>query len=576
MADIEVVTVALNSTVGNQDITITGFGTPDAVKVVMVNASADDAITSDLAISTGFYDGTTECYAGIQSLDNQSLSTTDRQCSDNALAYNYKHKITAVSFITDGIRVNNTIASSNTRATFTFYKNVSAKASIHRMTSTSLTLTSIGFEADLVQPISVGGGNTSPLAEAIFSFGYAVNDGTDKNFGVMAFDKDRFSTSRSGTYIGNNFSFGQFFNNSVSWRGSIDTYTSTGFTLRSDSSASNNDYMALLALKFDNPKNFYIDTIDSPASTGNTDYTGPNFQPDYSEILTTGNTALSTIQGSQDLIYASWQMQDAAHSSAIYSDTGVSTTDTASLSATSKLRDLISSSATLNEGTFDSFISTGVRLNFTTVAATQRKWVMFAIGDAGGGDTIIPPRIESTVSIYSPEVKNLLQILGPNSIDSSTVVYSPTVTSNDQFINPPLITVPVNVETPVIAVGAIVIEPARIESTTLVHAPNIELLLSKIEPDIIPSAVVIYTHRVIGGDRIEVPVSDRKTWNAVARYLRTVSSSFSGNDNDVIRKWFISESLTAEQYNDMWNEYLRDVAGYEGSLTDKYAKWRNE
>lgn len=191
--------------------------------------------------------------------------------------------------------------------------------------------------------------------------------------------------------------------------------------------------------------------------------------------------------------------------------------------------------------------------------------------DGAGGLTIAPGFINSTTQVFTPTVQTSTQVVEPAFIVSTESVPSPTVVTA-QSIEPVRIESTEVLYSPSITTGIVIISPTRIEPTSAVFAPNLQLLLQEIDVNaIIGSELVFFNPTVLGGDSITIPIPDRQTWNKVANYLRTLS--FEGADNEVIVRWLLSEGFNG-QYNHAWFKYL-DSLGYLGSLTDKYAQWRD-
>jgi large exoprotein involved in heme utilization and adhesion len=127
---------------------------------------------------------------------------------------------------------------------------------------------------------------------------------------------------------------------------------------------------------------------------------------------------------------------------------------------------------------------------------------------------------------------------------------------------------------PTITTGVVLISPVAIASAESVGSPVISTGVVIILPTGIPSEQFVGRPIVLGGASIVIPVDSRQTWNAVAQYLRNLV--FRGQDNDVIVAWLGSEGFEEGAYNDMWYDYLFQHGFLDGSLTDKYAAWRQD
>lgn len=400
MADVkaEVTRVALNTSTGTQDITISGFGTPKAAIVELTIASVDDAITAHYGQCIGFTDGSTDVSTLARGVDNVATSDTGRRTSTTVLGILYDSTSTLVSsmvfssWITDGIRIN--ITDSNGAAAFIKVTliggadTINVKAKSLQMTATTVVESALTFEPDLV--IITGSGNSvvdSLGAQCIQSIGFAHNNGADANFGSFHWDRDAQTTTNTGCYVSTSRCCGQVFNDAATWLGLIDTYTTSGFTVRTTASPGN-DYVVYLALQFQNSPDIKIFSTDGPTATGSKAFTDPGFKPDFLTLITSGATATDTVQGAGPDGLASYTTDGTSeYALAISSDDAAGTTVAKSIAA-SKLKDLQNGSGVLHDGTFTSFDATGFTFNFTTAPGTARKWIGLAIGSAVAGSAI--------------------------------------------------------------------------------------------------------------------------------------------------------------------------------------------
>ncbi len=175
-------------------------------------------------------------------------------------------------------------------------------------------------------------------------------------------------------------------------------------------------------------------------------------------------------------------------------------------------------------------------------------WSTSAWEDQDIGVTIIPASIPSGESFGTPTIITGVVLIAPVAVATQESVGSPSILT-ERFIS-----------------------PSTIPSEESVGDPVIELILQQIFPNGIPTEEFVGRPAVLGGARIVIPILSRQTWNSVAKYLRRLV--FKGADNDVIVAWFRSEGLEGGTHNDLWYNYLLQNGFLDGSLTDKYASWR--
>ena len=208
--------------------------------------------------------------------------------------------------------------------------------------------------------------------------------------------------------------------------------------------------------------------------------------------------------------------------------------------------------------------------------------------------SISPQGIASDEAFGSPSLVLGSVTLGATAIPSEEVFGSPSLLAGASSVQPSAIPTGEALGSPNIDVGAVLLEPVSIVSEELFGTPQVTIALTAIAPtgiisaeafgaclvknlvslislSGIPTEEVFGRVTVLGGDRIIIPIDDRQTWNRVANYLRGLS--FKGSDNDVIIQWLRSEGYEG-QYNDAFNSYLEIGQCYQGTLTDKYAKWK--
>jgi hypothetical protein len=184
---------------------------------------------------------------------------------------------------------------------------------------------------------------------------------------------------------------------------------------------------------------------------------------------------------------------------------------------------------------------------------------------------INPVAIATSESVGSPTVSSGGIIISPTVIASQELVGSPTVVPLGVILQPTVIVTEEVVGSPVLITGIVIVLPTGIPSEEVVGEPFVDTLLKQIFPTEILSLEDVGRPIVLGGDSIIIPIPNRQTWNAVAKYLRELV--FTGYDNDVIMKWLRSEGYE-DAYNDNWDDYLLGQGYLTGALSDRYSQWR--
>lgn len=289
---VEVTRVALNTSTGNQDITISGFGTPSAAIFIYTNALTDDTVIDDAVLGVGFAGGGGENTCCIRDEHNQGTTNTSRAHSASAVislpaATGASEDIGAsfVAWITDGVRINVDNAGAAILVTCIFFsgtENAYAGTKDDLGTGTgAIDITDPGFEPDLVLMTTVGDAATPPsqASNAILSFGAGLNDGSATQRNVMYSSVDNNTNTTLTAYIGNDSIVGQLHNGALTWDAVIGGFDGSGFSITPNAS-SGSDIIHYLALKFPAGTNLALFDSNWP-SAGNKNETAPGFEPAF-------------------------------------------------------------------------------------------------------------------------------------------------------------------------------------------------------------------------------------------------------------------------------------------------------
>lgn len=427
-ANFKTVRVLLNNSVGTQDISIAGFGTPKAAMFFYGIGESNDTIRASLRVSEGYTDGTNQAASSSFSLDGQATSATGRINSSNSViigagvsASSPSVKASFSQWITDGVQINITAAASAPRYLTVVLINgsdvLNAAVVTTQLTSTSNVISSLSFEPSYVYLNSIGlnsvNGATSNSI-SLFSSGIAINDGSDSNCGQLCYDSDNASTTNAGQYTSNTYSVGQFFSGSLSWGGSVGSYTANGFTITTTASPGN-DYISFLAIELGSGAQIKIVSHDSPTSTGNHSFTGAGFTPTYAMLM--GGNATAYNSPSNSFTISTFNSDDTNQSTSAFSSLDSQASSVAkSISKSGGIVQLNGNSKQF-ESTFTGFTSDGMDHNFTTVDGSARKWAAFYIGAQSSGVSII----ETTTNTNYTSLDPTIELTSSISITESTV-----------------------------------------------------------------------------------------------------------------------------------------------------------
>lgn len=288
--------VAINTSGGTQDITISGFGTVKAAMFVWTRAASGDDHASNSAISIGFFDGTRSRAFCSSSEDAVGNTAADRAQSDtscglllNPGASTIDGEFSGNSFISDGVRINlDDFAGAEYLCQVTLFggsdiANIYCNHHDDLGNGTSaVPITDPGFQADLVFIVTIGASAvmTDPPtidAHQFLDFGvWSVDDATERFIGIG--DRHNEPTSEVATYSDSNDAIGQITWSTVQWTANITT-NANGFDVTPDLD-SGTDIIGYLCIEWAVVPEIEIVGSSMPAS-GDWVEAGFSFQPDF-------------------------------------------------------------------------------------------------------------------------------------------------------------------------------------------------------------------------------------------------------------------------------------------------------
>ena len=384
---------------GTQDITIADFGTPQlAIFLFNGDNSTADGVTDHAIIGIGTTDGTRQW---------STLATEEngQGANDGGRDQNATRCITIVdgntvvqaratfdSWITNGIRINWDANSLSTGVLVTCVL-IGGATNVHvnwkplgSIVNSAVNITDPGFEPDFVLFTCTGNATlNSNTTYGMLSFGFGINDvdvtqkcvgwGTPNGATTMAYGMQVFS-NRVAT---------QTYSVGTSWAAELSDFDANGFSLTSRIAGAGNDYVFYIAVETE--KDVWVDSIDSPTSTGSRATTGVGLEPDCVFMV-------ETMVQTEDSFISDGDAGGYAIS--IFDDTnefchGFATEDNVGTSNTESGLDNIAVHYNKDDGTdaFDavhsSMDSGGWTLNYSNADGTTRKFIGFAIGTGAAG-----------------------------------------------------------------------------------------------------------------------------------------------------------------------------------------------
>jgi len=200
MADVVFTTtrVALATDGNNQDITVSGIGTPTAAMFFVSKASANGTVAADATLSIGYTDGTNQRFVQAEIVDGGGSTSSARFAGDDgvfSLAAGSNGAF--VSWITDGVRINSTTLPAGYLLTVVFITGAHVEDALvfdrGLQSSTSpQDFTGVGFAFDTLFLAHSYVPSFASLAHGALAFGCVINDNastpTQKSIGWCADD----------------------------------------------------------------------------------------------------------------------------------------------------------------------------------------------------------------------------------------------------------------------------------------------------------------------------------------------------------------------------------------------------
>lgn len=390
---IAVTRVAINDFTGIQEITIPDLGwTPKAARFIMAGTGGNGTGTGNSAGgSVGATDGTSQWYVAWT---GRSTSGSRRAGTNKVLTLMSDSGITTLisayfhSWVENGVKIYIDNNSGNRVVTVEFFggDDLEAKAGVFTPGALNATVTvNTGFEMNALFTASNSqtfSGSTSTIA--VVSNGLASWDGTTLRQCHLYQNYNTPSNVRTTTGTVGDSAIGEQSGPATS-RMAITSVGPTSFDVQSIGGDRSNRNVGYLALGFNGKAKAWAGILDSPTATGNKDFTGPDFTPEYGMILSSRHTALNTEQTSgeawawgyhtilPDKQYSNhWRYSDAAGSGGSLGNTCETDSKVVNISDHRSLNPI--------DADFVQWNADGVKVNFTAVVGTALKWPTLFIG----------------------------------------------------------------------------------------------------------------------------------------------------------------------------------------------------
>ena len=402
---VAIVRAALRGTVGTQDFTKAGFGTPKAALFIVSNGEVDGTEANNARFSFGAADGVAQWVVLGQSNHGVTTSNTDRRgMTDKCLALidgagNVALEAAWDAWVTDGVRIDVTTAGDAVIVTVILFNGTDLSADVgtflqHATENSATDVTGPGFEPDLVfvstpRRLMNDTNQTSPG----LSVGVCANDGgaDPQNQGAWNyFDADGVGTTLCAAFLSSNRVLTHHSTDTLFGTTELTDFDANGFSgTTRDAAGDANLEHGYLALAFGGAVKHDVFAMDTPTSTGDQAYTDPGWTPQFVMLLKSHVATVDTLETTGPSAYTTGiGVMTAADESAVFtaSEDAQGTSDTESGTDSKAVwlppdeggltNDFIGTGPS-GLGSFDAL---GFTINFSAVdTGTVRKWIGLAI-----------------------------------------------------------------------------------------------------------------------------------------------------------------------------------------------------
>lgn len=385
------------TSIGQQTWTDTNLKglTPKAVMIIANHADTDGTAEDSFAAGIGFCTGASnEVSCSISCQHGVGTTNTDsrhQSTSVISLLVDGSAQVTAdfVSFQANSVTLDFTAVDTDEQLfTVIFFAGTDLTAhanvidNIGDVTDNTTDITDPGFEPDLVILASSQLASDGSNANAFWSFGACVNDGSDtqKSFGFHS--RNNQGASAIISYMSSQYAGTAVVPTALDYGLEVDAFDSSGFSVITRNAGGNNDDWFYLALNFGNVASANVRSYDSPTTATTDARTGVGFKPG---IVILGLTDLQ----SEDTAVNSGTPFGAIGISCFTANTEFCNswadedtsdpTDTQSLSDNQAVNFAGGDGTTLHAATFVSMDSDGHTLSYSTADGTVRKWFEITI-----------------------------------------------------------------------------------------------------------------------------------------------------------------------------------------------------
>jgi hypothetical protein len=144
------------------------------------------------------------------------------------------------------------------------------------------------------------------------------------------------------------------------------------------------------------------------------------------------------------------------------------------------------------------------------------------MSDTGGGQTLSPPLLTNTSTLYGPTVVRGAVTVAPPLLTNTSTLYGPTVVRGAVTLQPPLLTNTSTLYAPTVTQGPVTLLPPLLTNTSTLYAPTVLRGAVTLQPPLLTNTSTLYAPTVTAGAVLQPPLLT----NTSVLYAPTVQARY--------------------------------------------------
>ncbi len=398
--DYVIIQQAARTSIGTQDFTELGFGTPQ-VAIAFANFAETNGVNAVTGmIAVGAYDGTNRWASNIKGEDNVTPTDGSKHSKDSFLAIQDDTTQTVdgdatASFITDGVRLDWVNAPDEAYlVNILLIRGMDQVLVGHTdidgdVVPGTLSNIDIGFTPDFMFIVHASGNfNDNITTDFQGSMSFLVNDGNapplQHAIGYASLDNANPSESRGIVSSDRILNLPWEDQNNILREMEANSFISApviGVEVERLDSLAGTSVIGWVAFDVPDGVSIWMDVLDTPIVTGNQSIVAPGFPPQFIWSMSHAEENIGSVQSAYMAAGVGMATADEEFSITWREQNGANPSNATSRQNSTMITQLVNSGATGYEASLISLDSTGWTWNFNTVLGSPRKMIVLALSE---------------------------------------------------------------------------------------------------------------------------------------------------------------------------------------------------